>query len=459
MEHKLTIGASRASNLPFASGAALLIAALVAGFALFAFDAPLPTLLVLAGATAVAALLLCPELALALYVVVGDVKGDDRVASLFPVDLTLALGAILVAGIVLNFLRKKRMVPMPPAYFLFLALVALMAASLAYTPVLDAGLEKLARFLTVTGIVIVAPFFLLGTPQAMKRFLIAFSVAAFSICAFSLANLGGSERLVTPSNNTIGLGHIACALIALIWFALVARFSFPQRMFTYLLLTVPAVALLGSGSRGPAVALGIVILGSLFFYRHLLLDFVCLTILGIIAVPFLHIPASAFEYMGSLIRSRSITALLSFRGELLDYGWTLLQQHPLVGAGMQGYRYNSPNAAVYNWPHNIFLEVACELGIPAGLLVLALFVAALRESIHQLKDLASPVATLSQVAAALLLIGIVNATNTGDINSDRSTWLFLSLVFVVRGYRLQSQPRPLAALAAHPRPAARPVPA
>jgi hypothetical protein len=30
-------------------------------------------------------------------------------------------------------------------------------------------------------------------------------------------------------------------------------------------------------------------------------------------------------------------------------------------------------------------------------------------------------------------VGIVNATNTGDINSDRSTWLFLSLVFVVRG--------------------------
>jgi hypothetical protein len=32
-------------------------------------------------------------------------------------------------------------------------------------------------------------------------------------------------------------------------------------------------------------------------------------------------------------------------------------------------------------------------------------------------------------------VGIVNATNTGDINSDRSTWLFLSLVFVMRGLR------------------------
>jgi hypothetical protein len=45
---------------------------------------------------------------------------------------------------------------------------------------------------------------------------------------------------------------------------------------------------------------------------------------------------------------------------------------------------------------------------------------------------------LSQLAAALLVIGIINGTNTGDINSDRSTWLFLSLVFVVRGFRIQS---------------------
>ena len=139
---------------PIATRVALLAVALVTGFALFAFDTPLRMPYILTAAAAAVALLLYPEVALALYVVVGDVKGDDHISTLFPVDLTLALGAILVAGIVLNLLRKKRMVPMPPAYFLFLVLVALMAASLAYTPVLDAGLEKLVRFLTVTGIVI-----------------------------------------------------------------------------------------------------------------------------------------------------------------------------------------------------------------------------------------------------------------------------------------------------------------
>jgi O-antigen ligase len=455
MECATEIRQSTGRHISSFTSLAILAASVAGGFALFSFNAaPRTVLLVIAAAAGLATVLLYPEFALALYVIIGDVKGDDRVAALLPVDLTLVLGAVLVAGIGLNFLRKKRILPMPPIYFLFLALVALMAASLAYTPVLDAGLEKLGRFLTVTGIAIVAPFFVLGTPQAMKRFLIAFSVAAFAICAYSLTNLGGSERLVTPSSNTIGLGHIACALIILVWFALVPRFAFPGRMLTYSLLVVPGVALIGSGSRGPAVALGIVILISLLFHRHMLLDLAYLAIIGLVGLPFLHIPASAFEYMGSLIRSRSVTALLSFRGELLDYGWKLLQQHPLIGAGLQGFRYYSPNAAVYNWPHNIFLEIACELGIPAALLICAIFWSALRESVRQLKDCLCPCCTLSHVTTALLVMGIINAMNTGDINSDRSTCLFVSLVFVVRGYSTQS-PQP----AALPAAAARPVPA
>ena len=56
------------------------------------------------------------------------------------------------------------------------------------------------------------------------------------------------------------------------------------------------------------------------------------------------------------------------------------------------------------------------------------------------EDHAAPHLGLSQVCAALLAVGIVNATNTGDINSDRSTWLFLSLVFVMQGLRIQTSP-------------------
>ena len=91
------------------------------------------------------------------------------------------------------------------------------------------------------------------------------------------------------------------------------------------------------------------------------------------------------------------------------------------------------------------------MGIPACLILLALFGSAIRESLRQLRDSQSAVFGLSQITAALLLVGIVNATNTGDINSDRSTWLFMSLVFVVRGYRCGfAEPQPMRVVAAQP---------
>src|SRR5271167_4501204 len=154
MNARIKLGAIGADFRFPLSSLAILAGSLIAGLAMFSFaPSPEKALCGVAGAASLAVLLLFPELALALYVVVGDVKGDERVASLLPYDLTLALGAILLAGIALNFLRGKRWVPMPPVYFRLLALVALMTASLSYTPVFDAGLEKLQRFLSVTGIV------------------------------------------------------------------------------------------------------------------------------------------------------------------------------------------------------------------------------------------------------------------------------------------------------------------
>jgi O-antigen ligase len=410
----------------------------ILGAAFFAAGLPPRNLLALIlGVGAIALFLFYPEFALALYVVIGDLKGEERIASLFPVDLTLVLGAIILGGIASNLLRGKRVVRTPGSFLLYIALVALMVASLAYTPVFDAGLEKLGRFLTVTALVIVAPFFVLATPQAIKRFFAGFAIVAFLICAYSLIDLGSSARLVTPSSNTIGLGHIACSLILLIWLVAMPPLSFWKRMIVYPFLAVPVVALIGSGSRGALIAVLLAITLSLLLYRQLLADLACFLALGLVSMPFLHIPEASFEYLGTLFNSHNVEGLLSFRAELLGYGWNLLQQHPLFGVGIQGFRYYSPNAGLYNWPHNIFLEIGCELGIPALLLVLVLFGSAIRESLRQLRDKTSPYLTLAHLSAALLLAGVVNSVNTGDINSDRSTWLFVSLVFLVGDVRSQ----------------------
>ena len=380
-------------------------------------------------------LLLYPELALAVFLVVGDLKGDDRIAAVVPFDLTLAVGAILVAGILLNLIRERPIVPMPPVYFLFLVLVVMMTASLTYAPNFAAGLEKLGLFLTLTAIAIVAPFFVLPDARRMTRFLWSFGGASFAICFASLSGLGGAARLVTPSDNTIGLGRLGCALGAMIWFAGIAQSPLRKRLLAYTALAVPLIAMVGSGSRGSVVSLALVVLGTLFFCRRLFLDAAALALPLIAALSFIKIPASSFEYLHTLTSAQSVSALLDFRGDLLEHGWNLVRQHPLIGVGIGGFRYTSPNPSLYKWPHNICLELACELGIPAALIGFAIFGSAIREAYRQLHDAASPYFRLSMIAAALLCIGAVTSITTGDINSDRSIWLFVSLVFVIRGFR------------------------
>ena len=126
MASAAAVGGVGSGRLFSPMNAALFILSLATGCALFALDGSPRTLFIVAsGVASLAVLLAFPELALALYVVVGDVKGDDRVASLIPADLTLVLAAILLAGIALNFLRGKRIVAMPPIYFVLLALAVL----------------------------------------------------------------------------------------------------------------------------------------------------------------------------------------------------------------------------------------------------------------------------------------------------------------------------------------------
>lgn len=436
MNTRFQLGPIAVPNPGQFSDLCILVSSIAVGSTLaLAIASPRSFLCPLIALGAIGVFLLYPELALAAYVVVGDVKGNDSVASLLPVDLTLAMGAILLAGIALNLIRGREPLRPPPVYYLFIVLVAMMAASLVYTPNFEAGLDKFARFLSVTGIVIVAPFFVLNTPKAMKRFLVAFSAATFLICLWSLSDLGGSHRLVSPSDNTIGLGHIACALFVLLWVGILFRYPFPQRALSYPLIVIPALALIGSASRGSVIACLLVITVTVLCNRRLLLDVACLASLGTAALPFIGIPGSSISYLGSLVRSHSIDGLLSFRADLLRYGTSLLLQHPLFGAGLAGYRYLSPNPTLFKWPHNIVLEIACEVGIPAALLVLAIFTGAIRSALRQLRDRFSPHHSLSELTAALLLVGAVNAVNTGNINSDRSTWLFISLVFAVAALR------------------------
>lgn len=62
---------------------------------------------------------------------------------------------------------------------------------------------------------------------------------------------------------------------------------------------------------------------------------------------------------------------LNGRGELWRLAWEFIQAHPLLGIGPMHYAY-FPNPIAAH-PHNSLLQIACEWGIPAALIVLYVF--------------------------------------------------------------------------------------
>lgn len=178
---------------------------------------------------------------------------------------------------------------------------------------------------------------------------------------------------------------------------------------------------------------------SLYLYRNLVKD-AGLMLLGLVlALPFVHIPEASYEYLGLLLGGNPEMGRLGFRTVLMHMAWGMIKEHPLFGVGIQGFRYHTSNVTVYNWPHNIFLEIGCELGIPVALAVVGILVAAVWQAVKMLRESTPRDRTLVATVAAFLIMGLMDFMNTGDINSGRVSWMCVSLVFALQAVKLREQ--------------------
>ena len=111
----------------------------------------------------------------------------------------------------------------------------------------------------------------------------------------------------------------------------------------------------------------------------------------------------------------------------------------MLGVGIGGYPARSPNAALFNYPHNVFLEVSAEMGILSSALLVVLVAASFRESLRQVINRHFPLHKLSCVVLVLLVMGLVSMMTSGDITSHRNMWLYLTLPFVLRNLALRQE--------------------
>lgn len=416
--------------LNFSIPISFLITAIIAFFILSEYSYFLK-FLIISAVSAAFFLVRYPEITLAIFVSIGNIKGDPRLSFLQPLDLTVLLAILILFTILIKLIFKRIKPKFPKELLLYIPFILMMIVSLSYTPDFHVGFDKASRFIALTGIAIISPFFLMESSHKMKRFLITFVFVGIlsSLNAFTM--LGGSERLVAPGGLTIQLGYMAAVAIAVILYLILPNLSFLKKIIFYIIIAILSVGLMGSGARSATIAVFICMLISFLFYRKLIIDFFILMLFVFLSLSIVSIPDASYEYLGTIINPHY--DLLSSRSDSMKLGVDLTFEHPLSGVGIGGYPFYSSDPNFYKWAHNIILEISSEMGILSALTVCGIIISSFRETIKQVLDRDFKYKKLSCTVLALLIIGFITMMNTGDINCVRPMWLYMSLPFVLRG--------------------------
>lgn len=368
------------------------------------------------------------EIALALFFLVGLVKGDPRLAAT-PVDLTLLIGAIVQLGVCYRLCIKRQVLRLPQEYFLYVPLLAMMILSLTYTPDLNGGLDKVLRFVCLTSIGIIAPFLLFDDYSKMRRFFVALALGGLLLAINSLTMLGGEERMVSPSGLNTELGAASAVALIIIWGMVFPRLSLGKRMLLYPALGVLGIALIGSGGRLANVSTVVCLLIGAVLCHKLFSDVAIVGGLAVVALPLVWIPEASFEYLSSLMHP---TQAMGTRDDLIWLGVKMFSERPILGVGVDGFRYLSPNPFTYNFPHNLFLELGSEMGFIAAFAFVAIAFCAFREIVKQLSNPVLRRNSLVPTVFSLLIYVFLDAMVSGDINDLRFMWFVFGLPFVLR---------------------------
>jgi O-Antigen ligase len=254
-----------------------------------------------------------------------------------------------------------------------LALVVLTVAS-----ALRAGTDaapRVAVWLGAAGVLVAARL----VSPAGRRVVVAIVVV---IAAILLLRAPGSVLNAAPRSGPFGYSSITGAFFAQA--AIAGLMLATSRSLAIRLAGIVSAAAFGwvtvaTDTRTSAVLLVVLAIGAVVVYamghgRFAIVTLGCIVALAIVTTA---VVGAAYSPDGSTVLARVVDPTVTeHRQALWHDALTLAARHPLLGAGPGRFATASPVArsdADAPWAHQEFLQVAAEIGVPAALLLVALF--------------------------------------------------------------------------------------
>jgi O-antigen ligase len=192
------------------------------------------------------------------------------------------------------------------------------------------------------------------------------------------------------------------------------------------------------GSRGPLVslvlALALTVTAVVVRNPRALIPLLAMVAIGLAVLPFVYLPETSAARLRGITEDPVGTLQGDGRSRLYRQATEIAREHPLGGLGSGGFKLYSAVLIrkELSYPHNIFLEAAAEIGIPAALALAACLVAVLVGLFRRAWTTQDPPGRmLVNVVTALLLLTLFAAQFSGDINDNRMFWTALALGWLV----------------------------
>jgi O-antigen ligase len=438
------------SAVALGAGIALLATAITLAVGTLALAVPLI-------AAAIYVLVRHPPVLLALFIFVPYFESAPGVRAI-PVDPTAALAALVLAVCAFRVLRGGFRTP-PLGFLVPLGIIGVvLLLGLADTPDPAYGREKTEKFFTVTLLAALAPFVLLNSEQALRRFLWAIVAGAIVVAALTpvlepTVAQGIATEFDTKGRYSFG-GQIFPARFlctgALILFLVPGLLTGRRRFLALPAAVGISVVALGFGARGPVAAfaatlVAVAAISALRSPRQLATVLVAVAAAAA-ALPFVAVPGSAAGRLARAANEPVATLRDDNRYLLYEQALQLFRQDPLTGAGTGAYAaYSgivSPPRQLLRYPHNIFLELGAENGLVPVLAFLFMVVGGVAALMRRV--IAADDREKRQLLTILLGLFIFNFLSTqvsGDLNDNRTTLTALAIAWMVGRDGLQDEAR------------------
>ena len=367
---------------------------------------------------------------------------DERLV-IWNINLAILIGiGFLISVFFMLFSIKKTVLSKTKFLFYLFYLMVLVMSLLLWLlfDVTEFGLEKFFNFWFIVvpiSVVIIEKY---KRIDVLNIFYILLGVCCF-LALLSIVGLSVSAR---ADERMAALGGGPIVFARWMGFGILTLFLLPVKFrswYKYLIMTIFLILALASGSRGPILALIITALVYLGFNFNRLIVKVIFGVALLSLIILISGIDNKISQVGNFDRiflnvskKGFVKHSTSTRKNLAIGSFILLQNYPLgVGAGnwqTVANKIRPTHLMPLEYPHNLFLEVACEYGLHSLIILIILFLYVFYLSYNKMQRYIKDKTSLYPLLFYLLLFLFFNSMVSGMLNDSRLLFIVVSFIII-----------------------------